>query len=731
MTDRSDRETEARLDARTDLELLSAVRAGDTGAYAALYHRHLDAALSRARRLGGGHDPQDVAQEAFLKILKAVLRGGGPQDGFAGYLMRAVRNEAIDRSRRAREIAVEDVESLDPTGSQTSDGADERIDRTMMQKALSSLPATWQQILWLTEVEGLPPREAAPQLQMSPNAVAQLSRRARRGLRTAWLQAHVDVASAQEGCRQTAAVLGAYERGQLGAVRAARVDAHLEGCLRCSAALAELRQISTGMRSLLLPVVLGSPLLLGTLSDTLAAAGAGLALATAQGVSGAGVSGGAAAGGSTAGTALWTKLALSLPSWSVVAGGSAMAVAGIVLMAQLPSTPRSSGTGSETGSVHAPVAAPTAPRPLPESAPRADPSTEGDPPLPPGGAATEPPTGAPAEEPGGTAPGASAEPLEVEIDGDGDGDGDGEAGADAGTEAGSVDSAPVPASQDPEAAQASPDPAPQPAPVSPPVLQPLPPSMSNPPPVPAPVPPQEPVVPEPTEEPTVEPDRTEAPEPTAQPTVEPVDPGPTEEPAVEPEPTEEPTVEPEPALAAPTIDFPVGGTRTVPLTLSGEGTPGGVVRVHDARDRVVGTSTVGEDGTWSVSPTPGTPDVPTRYRAAQEAEGTSSPSSAWTDEYTYLAPELLEPVNGSTIPVNYRYDGGSGAWMVMTFGTVEDQEHAVIIDGRRWDLPARSAGETARYLALLERGTHTIELAYVDPDTGRLGAIRAATLTVA
>lgn len=282
MTGLSDRETGALLDALSDDELLATVRAGDTGAYSALYHRHRGAALALARRLGGSHDPQDVAQEAFLKILRTIIGGGGPQDGFVAYLMRAVRNESIDRSRRAREIAVEDVETVDPAGMLVSDGVDQRIDQTLMKQAYGSLPETWQRVLWLTEVEGLAPRVVAPQLQLSPNAVAQLSRRARDGLRTAWLQVHVDVASVQEGCRQTAASLGAYERGQLSTSRTAQVGAHLQGCLRCSAALEELRQISTGMRSVLLPVVLGSPLLLGSLSDVLAGAGKGVVLAGRQ-----------------------------------------------------------------------------------------------------------------------------------------------------------------------------------------------------------------------------------------------------------------------------------------------------------------------------------------------------------------------------------------------------------------------------------------------------------------
>ena len=104
--------------------LLDAVRAGDTGAYAELYHRHHHEALRLARSLPGHHDPDDVAQEAFLKILKSILRGAGPRHGFAPYLMRVVRNEAVDRGRRAHEDAVEDLERAAPGRLVSSDGVD-------------------------------------------------------------------------------------------------------------------------------------------------------------------------------------------------------------------------------------------------------------------------------------------------------------------------------------------------------------------------------------------------------------------------------------------------------------------------------------------------------------------------------------------------------------------------------------------------------------------------------
>lgn len=278
MTQTGPEDIALRHEALPDEELLSAVRAGDTGAYAVLYRRHLEAARALARRLAGAHEGQDVAQEAFLKVLRAIVRGGGPRDGFAPYLMRAVRNEAVDRVRRSREAAVEDMEEVESARAIGLAAGVEQADRELVGRAFSTLPPQWQRILWLTEVEGLAPREVAPQLRRSPSAVAQLSRRAREGLRSAWLQAHLDGTSTGPGCRQTADVLGGYERGQLSTASAERARGHLLGCGRCSGALRDLQALSARMRGALLPVVLGSPILLEELRELLLPAGQQLGL---------------------------------------------------------------------------------------------------------------------------------------------------------------------------------------------------------------------------------------------------------------------------------------------------------------------------------------------------------------------------------------------------------------------------------------------------------------------
>lgn len=261
-------------DGTSDEELVAQVRAGDVAAYAVLYERHGDAAIHYARRVSGADGAQDVAQESFLKVLSAILAGRGPQDGFVAYLLRVVRNEAVDRARRTRETPVEDVHEVGGDDLVVLDGAACHAEREVLRSALAELPHTQREVLWLTEVEGLAPRDVAPRLDMSANAVSQLARRGREGLRAAWLQAQVDTREARPECRRTVASLGAYERGRLSSARQAAVDRHLDECADCTARLAQLRRLSGRMRGILVPLVLSSPELLRSQFSPASAAGA-------------------------------------------------------------------------------------------------------------------------------------------------------------------------------------------------------------------------------------------------------------------------------------------------------------------------------------------------------------------------------------------------------------------------------------------------------------------------
>ena len=101
------------------------------------------------------------------------------------------------------------------------------------------------------------PAEVAPLLGMKPTAVAQLTFRAREGLREAWIQAHLkDVANGSD-CQWTIERLGAFARSNLSRRDQARAEAHLAECTRCSIVASEAKDVSRRLTLVLLPLTVG------------------------------------------------------------------------------------------------------------------------------------------------------------------------------------------------------------------------------------------------------------------------------------------------------------------------------------------------------------------------------------------------------------------------------------------------------------------------------------------
>lgn len=262
-------EVEVEQGAVVDIDLTMRALAGEQAAFEELYRRHAPAAWRVAHAVAG--DPDDAADavsDAFTRVLAAVQDGRYAADApFRPYLLATTRNAAIDGLRRRRRDDGGDVLDLtdegdtrwghDHSGEAVVDG----VDRALIASAFRSLPDRWRAVLWLTEVEGVPPREAAEMLGLSPNGVAQLAVRARAGLRVRYLQAHLGTEGCDEECRRTIRHLGAYVAGGLAPRDTARVDQHLAGCAECRERVEELREVGGAMPLLALPlplVVLGA-----------------------------------------------------------------------------------------------------------------------------------------------------------------------------------------------------------------------------------------------------------------------------------------------------------------------------------------------------------------------------------------------------------------------------------------------------------------------------------------
>ena len=263
------------LSALSDAELITSSRAGSDAAFAELYRRHAGSARAAARSLGASRsDVDDLVAEAFTRVLSALQRGAGPEVAFRPYLMTCVRNAWYDKARKDGRVDVPGEVPEDINLALLNVPPDSE-DARMVAAAFASLPERWQMVLWHTEVEGRPAAEVAPLLGLAPNAVAALAYRAREGLRQAYLQAHLQLPP-PDACRETITKLGAYVRDGLSARDRRKVDEHLKTCERCTAILLELQEVSTSLRGVLVPVLLG---VAGTAFLANLGAGAGTLLA--------------------------------------------------------------------------------------------------------------------------------------------------------------------------------------------------------------------------------------------------------------------------------------------------------------------------------------------------------------------------------------------------------------------------------------------------------------------
>ncbi|MGH3756554.1 sigma-70 family RNA polymerase sigma factor [Actinophytocola sp.] len=232
-----------------DRALLDRLRAGDDAAFGELFSRHSTAVYRLALGLVADRaEAEDLTAEAFFRVLQAIRRGSGPVDNVRGYLLIVARRVAWEWSLRRRDVPVSD-EELTHRAASDPDTTGQYTERSLIRRAFTSLPERWRKVLWKMEVEGERPAAVATNFGLSPNATAALARRARQGLRAAYLQAHLAADRSATGCRSVLEKLGAYTAGSTSGIERRRIRAHLAGCASCTAMHAELREVCSGLRA--------------------------------------------------------------------------------------------------------------------------------------------------------------------------------------------------------------------------------------------------------------------------------------------------------------------------------------------------------------------------------------------------------------------------------------------------------------------------------------------------
>lgn len=230
-------------------------------AYGELYARHRLPALHFALRLNRDRaQAEDAVAEAFAKIWRAWGNGKGPDESFKAYLMAAVRSESYRRTATARATTVVEPDVLTfLSGSEPGDHAAEVAERDQLGRAFKTLPDTWQNALILIDIDGTPTADAAEKMELSPNSFSSLLRRAREGLRAAYLQEHVEPSAPE--CVEYSSALARFVRQQLSPKRAEAIEAHLSHCSHCRRQSFKLRSVNTSFQAWITPAALAAALI--------------------------------------------------------------------------------------------------------------------------------------------------------------------------------------------------------------------------------------------------------------------------------------------------------------------------------------------------------------------------------------------------------------------------------------------------------------------------------------
>jgi RNA polymerase sigma factor (sigma-70 family) len=182
-----------------DSWLMARVRAGDLAAETELYQAHSSAAVRRAMQYGAQPaDAEDYMHEAFVRVIRQLRKGKGPDRAFRPYLIAAVRNVAADahRGQRGREVPSPDAVFATEPVTAAADPQEQVEVRSSVQHAMCGLPQRWKDILWRLDVEGQTPASIADEIGVTPQSISALAYRARKAFRLAYATAHLPEAVA-------------------------------------------------------------------------------------------------------------------------------------------------------------------------------------------------------------------------------------------------------------------------------------------------------------------------------------------------------------------------------------------------------------------------------------------------------------------------------------------------------------------------------------------------------
>jgi RNA polymerase sigma-70 factor (ECF subfamily) len=181
LTQRFVRQPDSRSNPELVADAVTQAKAGDMSAIHFLYVRYADDVCGYVNSIvHDSHEAEDITQNVFAKLMKAIQKYEPREVPFAAWILRVARNAALDNLRSRRQIPFEEVRTDDDGHEQVG------FERSQcLREALWRLPHEQREVLVLRHLAGLSPTEIADRIGKTEGSVHGLHHRGRSALKLA------------------------------------------------------------------------------------------------------------------------------------------------------------------------------------------------------------------------------------------------------------------------------------------------------------------------------------------------------------------------------------------------------------------------------------------------------------------------------------------------------------------------------------------------------------------
>ncbi|UGS36806.1 hypothetical protein DSM104329_03217 [Capillimicrobium parvum] len=172
--------TRGALRARSDEQIVAALRGGDDEAMAVITERYRDRLVAYVRRMSAGADAEDVVQDVLTRAFLALRADDRPMT-LRPWLYRVAHNRCLDVLRKPVPLPTDEVD-LGPTATTLGEQVAGRERLRQVVADIQDLPDQQRSALIIRELEGLSYEELADALDTTVPAIKSLLVRARMNL---------------------------------------------------------------------------------------------------------------------------------------------------------------------------------------------------------------------------------------------------------------------------------------------------------------------------------------------------------------------------------------------------------------------------------------------------------------------------------------------------------------------------------------------------------------------